>query len=209
MHSTDSDGNHAPPFTPEGTIGPFYPGAFVAAMPERIDRVHPLLSHRPQGQPILFRMSFIDSDGKPVRCVIVETWQANAHGRYRHPDDASEAPLDPSFDGFARLRTDEDGFCALATILPGAHAVASGYLRAPHLRLTIFASGIDRIVTQLFFENLPENADDPLLVSLPQPMRERLIATRSPQHDTADAQAYDIRIVMRGEQETPFFDDWQ
>ena len=197
------------PFTPEATVGPFYPGAFLTDVAQDLWTVAPLVAHRPQGQPIVVAARFLDVLGRPVPSLIVEFWQANAHGRYRHPQDRSAAPLDPQFDGFARLRTGDDGTVRFHTIKPGAHAQ-----RAPHLRLTIFASGIDRLVTQIFFDDEPLNATDPVLNSIPDEMvRSRLIAPPS----LAGAESsfgvpgmteYAIDIVLRGDAETPFFDDW-
>ncbi len=194
--------------TPEATIGPFYPGVFVEQFPSDLTRVAPLVALRPQGQPISLTLRFLDAAGRPVPSVIVEVWQANAHGRYRHSQDASVAPLDPQFDGFARLRTDDNGTCTLKTIKPGAHR-AGNFTRAPHLRLTIFASGIDRLQTQVFFEGEAQNAADPVLNSIVDAaVRERLIARRCGESDTANSHAYKLTIVMRGDGETPFFDDW-
>jgi protocatechuate 3,4-dioxygenase beta subunit len=201
------------PFTPEATVGPFYPGAFLIDTPQDLWTVAPLVAHRPQGQPIVVAARFLDALGRPVPSLIVEFWQANANGRYRHPEDRSAAPLDPQFDGFARLRTDDAGAVRLRTIKPASHPVAMEreasaerplLLRAPHLRLTIFASGIDRLVTQIFFDDEPLNASDPVLAAIPDAMvRGRLIAVR-----TVDGDEYAIDIVLRGELETPFFDDW-
>jgi protocatechuate 3,4-dioxygenase beta subunit len=208
-------------FTPEATIGPFYPGAFLAGFPQDLLNIAPLLAHRPKGQPIVFAARFLDSGGRPVPSLVVEFWQANASGRYRHPDDRSGAPLDPQFDGFARLRTASDGVVRLHTIKPGAHAVTarSAVMRAPHLRLTIFASGIDRLVTQVFFDDEPLNESDPVLTSIPDPrVRERLIARRRNPltaaaggpggTDEPEVAAYELDVVLRGADETPFFDDW-
>jgi len=193
-------------FTPEGTLGPFYPGVFaLQSMPGDLATVAPILAHRPYGQPIRISGRFIDSNGSPVPSLIVEVWQANAHGRYRHALDRSERPLDPQFDGFARIRTDDEGRYDVRTIKPGAHPVKEGgaLIRAPHLRFTIFASGIDRIVTQIFFEDEPSNANDPVLNCIQDPaVRRRLIATRQGEGE------YVLDIVMRGEGETPFFGDW-
>jgi len=212
------------PFTPEATIGPFYPGAFLTRLPQDLYDIAPLLAHRPQGQPIVVALRFLDSLGRPVPSLVVEVWQANAFGRYRHPGDRSDAALDPQFDGFARLRTSGDGVVRLHTIKPGAHAVGalSSVVRAPHLRLTIFASGIDRLVTQVFFDDEPPNESDPVLASIPDPgVRERLIARRrderaaneSAANEPAEtgqpgAIAYVLDVVLRGDRETPFFDDW-
>lgn len=193
--------------TPEATIGPFYPGVFVDQFRSDLTRVAPLVVFRPQGQPITLTLRFSDAVRKPVPSVIVEIWQANAHGRYRHPRDSSGAPLDPQFDGFARLRTGDDGTCVLTTIKPGPHQVGT-LTRAPHLRLTIFASGIDRLQTQVFFEDETLNATDPVLNSIADTaVRERLIARRNVKADTADSLAYELNIILRGDGETPFFDD--
>jgi len=195
-------------FTPEATLGPFYPGVFALnSMPRDLWIIAPILVHRPQGQPIRLSGRFIDSNGAPVPSLIVEVWQANGHGRYRHPLDKSERPLDPQFDGFARIRTDEEGMYELKTIKPGAHPVrevreGSSVMRAPHLRFTIFASGIDRIVTQIFFEDEPLNASDPVLNCITDGViRRRLVARRASEGE------YSLDIIMRGENETPFFDD--
>ena len=216
------------PFTPEATVGPFYPGAFLSDTLQDLWTVAPLVAHRPQGQPIVVAARFLDALGRPVPSLIVEFWQANTHGRYRHPQDRSAAPLDPQFDGFARLRTGDEGTVRFHTIKPGAHSipVASGFsrplnaaptMRAPHLRLTIFASGVDRLVTQIFFDDEPLNASDPVLAAIPDALlRERLIAVRRPPSLADDVSSYGrpgpneyaIDIVLRGDAETPFFDDW-
>lgn len=191
--------------TPEATIGPFFPGVFLTQMPGDLSTVAPLVAHRPQGQPIAVELTFVDAPGAPVPSLVVEFWQANAHRRYRHPEDRSARPLDPQFDGFARVRTSDAGVVRFQTIKPGAHPIREGsaVMRAPHLRLTIFASGIDRLMTQLFFDDEPLNASDPVLACIPDAaVRERLISRRR-----ADGE-YALRIVMRGEGETPFFEDW-
>ena len=203
-----------PPFTPEATIGPFYPGVFLNDVPQDLWTVAPLLAHRPQGQPVAVSLRFVDALKRPVPSLVAEFWQANAHGRYRHPADRSPAPLDPQFDGFARLRTADDGTLRFQTIKPGAHPVRgeggpTAVWRAPHLRLTIFASGIDRLVTQIFFADEPLNASDPILAAVPDPLvRDRLIARRRPGAEHEPVVEYSLDIVMRGEGETPFFDDW-
>jgi protocatechuate 3,4-dioxygenase beta subunit len=188
--------------TPDATVGPFFPGDFVAQFSSDLTHVAPLVEHRPIGEPISLQMRFLDAAGKPVPSVIVEVWQANARGRYRHPQDQSEAALDPQFDGFARLRTDDDGDCTLTTIKPGPHQVGT-FTRAPHLRLTIFASGIDRLTTQVFFEGESLNSSDPVLTAIADVrVRDRLVA-----RCCASAGAYELTIVLRGEGETPFFGD--
>jgi protocatechuate 3,4-dioxygenase alpha subunit len=208
------------PITPEATIGPFYPGIFLTQTPQDLWTVAPLVAHHPEGQPVILSLRFIDALKQPVPSLVVEFWQANASGRYRHPRDRSAAPLDPQFDGFARLRTADDGTMRFCTVKPGAHPVymerealaerqevGRALVRAPHLRLTIFASGIDRLVTQIFFDDEPLNASDPVLNSIPEAsVRDRLIAVR--RGDAADGPVdYALEVVLRGDRETPFFDD--
>ncbi|MEQ9331802.1 protocatechuate 3,4-dioxygenase subunit alpha [Thalassobaculum sp.] len=203
-----------PTFTPEATIGPFFPFRFTdgsewQALPA------PGTGRRADGAPVALTGRILDCHGIGIRNMIVESWQANAHGRYRHPDDGhsdhqGDAPLDPAFDGFARVRTDADGGFRIATIKPGAHPAVSGNaMRAPHLRLTVFGSGIDRLVTFAYFDDEPANPADPLLASLAEPDRGRLVARRSPAEDADGFAAYRLDIVLRGDAETPFFDDWQ
>lgn len=200
----------APPYTPEATVGPFYPVIFVERMPRDLTAVAPVHSHRPAGQNILVTFRVLDANGDGVRSVIIETWQANAGGRYRHPRDSSAIALDPHFDGFARVRTGSDGTATLRTIMPGSHRVLgqASQVRAPHLRLTLFASGVDRLVTQMFFDGDEANGVDPILASLPAAERSRLLAVREPAADADDAIGYIMTIRLRGERETPFFDDW-
>ena len=198
-----------PTFTPEATIGPFFPFAFTEgtewqALPA------PGTGRRADGVPVTLTGRILDCHGAGIRNMIVESWQANAHGRYRHPDDRGDRPLDPAFDGFARVRTGADGGFRIATVKPGGHPAAAGnMMRAPHLRLTVFGSGIDRLVTFAFFDDEPANPADPLLASLEEPDRDRLVARRSPAEDADGFAAYRLDIVLRGEAETPFFDDWQ
>src|SRR5437016_6025476 len=103
-------------FTPEATLGPFYPGVFAFnEMPHDLATVATILQHRPQGQAIRLSGRFFDSNGAAVPSLIIESWQANTFGRYRHPLDRSDRPLDPQFDGFARIRTADDGSYILST----------------------------------------------------------------------------------------------
>jgi protocatechuate 3,4-dioxygenase alpha subunit len=174
-------------------------------LPNNLSEIAPILAHRPAGQPIRISGRFIDANRCGVPSLIVEIWQANAYGRYRHRLDQSARMLDPQFDGFARIRTNDDGSYSFSTIKPGAHPLRDGsaVMRAPHLRFTIFASGIDRLVTQIFFDDETLNSTDPVLNCIEDPsVRDRLIARRVGQGE------YAIDIVMRGEGETPFFDDW-
>lgn len=202
-----------PIFTPEATIGPFFPFPFTEGAEWRA--LPPAgTGHRPDGAPVALAGRILDCHGAGIRNMIVESWQANAHGRYRHPDDRQsdhqgDRPLDPAFDGFARVRTDAEGRFRIATVKPGAHPAAGNAMRAPHLRLTVFGSGIDRLVTFAYFDDEDGNAGDPLLAGLDAVDRDRLVARRVPAEDADGLAAYRLDIVLRGDAETPFFDDWQ
>lgn len=191
----------------EDTVGPYYPYSFVDDDRSDLTRLHRGLSVGPQGKPIILRGRLLDCEGQPVEDALLEFWQANAGGVLRTPGTESDPLLDPFFDGFGRLITTSEPFL-FKTIKPGAIAAADGMAaRAPHITLTIFSDGITRLVTQIFFDDETEaNARDPLLASLPVELRERLVASLTrPAHD--GPATYEIAIVMRGEGETPFFDD--
>ena len=191
----------------EDTVGPYYPYSFVDDDRSDLTRLHHGLSVGPQGKPIILRGRLLDCEGQPVDDALLEFWQANAQGILRTPDAPDHPLLDPYFDGCGRLITTLEPF-AFKTIKPGQIAAGKGMgARAPHITLTIFSDGITRLVTQIFFDDEPEaNARDPLLESLPAELRGRLIAelTSTPSDGPA---IYEIAIVMRGEGETPFFDD--
>ena len=149
--------------TPQEMLGPFYP-------------VHPLRDHdfdltrvsghtrRARGHMIEVVGRVLRHDGTPIRNAAIEVWQANAAGRYRHPNDTNAAPLDPDFQGYARLRSDHDGSFRLLSIKPGAYPAPIG-MRAPHVHFEIQSDNC-RLSTQMYFPDEPLNATDPLLSTL-------------------------------------------
>lgn len=197
------------PLTPEATIGPFYPAALVADLPPRPERARDLLGAGLDGQLIQVTLRVRDCEGRPVAGAVVESWQADAQGRYRAAGDSALGEVASGFDGFARLATDASGAARLYTVKPGAHGVPGrSRRRAPHLRLTLLAAGIERLATQLFFEDEGANANDPLLVSMTDvAARSRLLLRRVPADDREQGRilAYELTLVLRGGDETPFF----
>jgi protocatechuate 3,4-dioxygenase beta subunit len=161
-----------------------------------------------QGQLIQVSGRVLDDDGRPVRNAIVELWQANAAGRYRHPLDQREAPLDPDFAGKGRVRTDDDGNYCFMTIKPGAYPVSTQHVwwRPPHIHFSVLGlSTSSRLVTQMYFPGDPLNAFDHILLSVPDPQaRERLIARQvAPAEGGNRWLAYQHDIVIRGPYATP------
>lgn len=199
---TTATGANALPPTNEDTVGPYFPIYFRDPQLEDLTRLDAGVVAGPEGQHIILRGRLFDRHGQLANGAIVEFWQANAKGVYRTPATEGHADLDPWFDGYGRLRSDTGAF-DFRTILPGA---SDG--RAPNITLTIFSDGISRVVTQVFFEGQSANETDPLLAALDEADRAKLIA----RHDgrTGDgAEVYVIDIIMAGDGETPFFDDFE
>jgi protocatechuate 3,4-dioxygenase beta subunit len=147
--------------TPAQTSGPFFP----TTLPLDADADLTLVKGakgRASGQVIHVAGRVLDRDGKPIRGATIELWQANAAGRYDHPRDINPAPLDPNFQGYARLTTDDDGRYRFKTIKPGAYPmnpVNPNAVRPPHIHFDI-ANKRDHLVTQMYFPGEKLNAGD-------------------------------------------------
>lgn len=151
--------------TPQEMMGPFYPQ-------------HPLTDHdfdltrirghsaRARGQVVELVGRVLRPDGTPVQNALIEVWQANAAGKYRHPNDMNRAPLDPDFQGYARLLSSRDGSFRLLTIKPGPYPSPIG-IRTPHIHFEIQSRNC-RLNTQMYFPGEPLNAQDRLLSTLPE-----------------------------------------
>lgn len=146
----------------------------------------------------------LDGDGKPINDAMIEIWQANAQGKYAHPQDKQDKSLEPGFRGFGRIPTDGEGRFRFTTIKPGqVPGHNTDELQAPHLAVSMFARGvIKRLATRMYFPDEPSNAQDPILKLVPAERRATLIAKKVAGRD--GALQWDVRI--RGEGETVFFD---
>lgn len=155
------------------------------------------------GERITIEGRMLDSDGDPVPDGMVEIWQANAEGKYAHPDDTQEKPADPQFRGFGRILTDDDGRFRFTTIKPGAVPGPDGKMQAPHIAVSVFARGLlRRLVTRIYFPDEPANALDFFLSQAESSRRGTLIAKKT----DGKAGALHWDIVLRGNEETVFFD---
>ena len=142
----------------------------------------------------------VDGDGKPVNDAILEIWQANAHGKYAHPDDVQSKPLTPGFQGFGRVPTDQSGVFRFTTIKPGSVAGPHGLPQAPHLLVAVFMRGLlIHLLTRIYFPDDADNADDPVLKLVPAERRATLIAARS-------GGGLEWNVILQGGNETVFFD---
>jgi protocatechuate 3,4-dioxygenase beta subunit len=148
--------------------GPFYP----RVKPGDTDADLTLVrghQQRAAGQVVQLSGRVTNVKGEPLRNAPIEIWQANTHGRYAHPSDPNkQLALDPDFQGYALLRTDNDGWYRLTTIKPGPYPTARGDMRAPHIHFEIQGQ-TDRKVTQLFFPNERLNEQDRHLNSVRRP----------------------------------------
>jgi protocatechuate 3,4-dioxygenase, beta subunit len=161
------------------------------------------------GERIIVAGKVMDEDERPVPHTLIEIWQANSAGRYLHPVDQHNAPLDPNFTGAGRCLTDDNGEYRYLTIKPGAYPWLNhpNAWRPAHIHLSLFGpSFATRLVTQFFFPGDPLIALDPILNSIPsQSGRQRLIAAYA--HDVTEpeyALGYRFDIVLRGRKATPF-----
>jgi protocatechuate 3,4-dioxygenase, beta subunit len=163
----------------------------------------------PIGERILVHGRVLDQDGRPVHGALIEVWQANAAGRYRHRVDQHQAPLDPNFTGCGRTLTAADGSYLFRTIKPGPYPWANHYnaWRPAHIHFSLFGAGIlSRLVTQMYFPGDPLQPLDPILNSIAdENARTRLISqfeieTTEPNY----ALSFRFDIVLRGSSGTPF-----
>ncbi|HET8614428.1 MAG TPA: protocatechuate 3,4-dioxygenase subunit beta [Actinomycetales bacterium] len=163
----------------------------------------------PIGQRIIVSGRVLDAGGKVVPDTLLEIWQANAAGRYRHLRDQWPAPLDPNFDGVGRVLTDSAGRYSFTTVQPGAYPWGNHHnaWRPAHIHLSLFGRAFtQRLVTQLYFPGDPLQPYDPIMQSIrDERARQRLVArfdleTTQPQW----ALSYHFDVVLRGPDATPF-----
>jgi protocatechuate 3,4-dioxygenase beta subunit len=163
----------------------------------------------PIGERIILHGRVIDENAKPVPNTLVEVWQANAGGRYRHKKDTYLAPIDPNFGGCGRTLTDENGYYFFRTVKPGAYPWRNmvNNWRPAHVHVSVFGSGfVQRLITQCYFEGDPFIPICPIVQSIPDPDAiERLTATLDLNATIPlDTVAYRFDIVLRGRRSTLF-----
>jgi protocatechuate 3,4-dioxygenase beta subunit len=163
----------------------------------------------PIGERIIVHGQVLDENGRPVPGALLEVWQANAGGRYRHVNDHYVAALDPNFLGYGRVITDADGWYKFRTIKPGPYPWRNRIddWRPAHIHFSIFGHAfVTRLITQLYFEGDPLLKLDPIYNTIPDAdARERLVAKLDMGASLAlDTLGYRFDIVLRGRRQTPF-----
>jgi protocatechuate 3,4-dioxygenase, beta subunit len=185
--------------------GPLLGDGRVAELDHDLTRQH---AGEPLGERIVVTGRLLDGDGRPVPGTLVEVWQANAAGRYRHEVDQHPAPLDPNFSGAGRCVTDASGSYRFVTVKPGAYPWRNhdNAWRPAHIHFSVFGRSFSqRLITQMYFPGDPLLAHDPIFNSVPDPAaRERLVA----RFDLGATQpewalAYRFDVVVGGRAATP------
>jgi protocatechuate 3,4-dioxygenase, beta subunit len=162
----------------------------------------------PMGQRIVVSGRVLDEDGRPLRNTLVEIWQANAAGKYRHPVDQHDAPLDPNFSGKGQVVTDDQGRYHFTTIKPGAYPWRNhpNAWRPAHIHLSLFGPAFaTRLVTQMYFPGDSLIPFDPIMNGIrDEAARLRLISIFDWQTTIPEqALGFKFDIVLRGRLETP------
>jgi protocatechuate 3,4-dioxygenase beta subunit len=161
------------------------------------------------GPRIIVYGKVLDERGKGISGALLEFWQANAGGRYRHKKEGYIAPLDPNFGGCGRTITDEDGSYSFRTIQPGPYPWPNGPndWRPAHIHFSIFGHGFaQRLITQMYFEGDPMIWQCPIVRTIPDRAAiERLVAALDMEATIPmDSRAYKFDIVLRGRRSSLF-----
>jgi protocatechuate 3,4-dioxygenase alpha subunit len=156
---------------------------------------------RIQGERVAIAGRLIDGNGNGVNDGVIEIWQANAAGKYAHPEDTQQKPLEKGWRGFGRIPTDAKGGFRFTTIKPGRVPGPEAGLQAPHLVVSIFMRGmLKQLATRIYFpDETAANTEDPVLRLVPAARRATLIPKQK-------GKTLEWNIVLQGKGETVFFD---
>ena len=193
------------PHTLSEITGPVFGHHDIGETDNDLTRQH---QGEPLGERIIVTGRVLDEDERPIPNALLEIWQANAAGRYRHSVDDHPAPLDPNFTGYGRLLTDAEGGYRLMTVKPGAYPWKNHHnaWRPAHIHFSIFGAGLlTRLVTQMYFPGDPLLPLDPIFNSIPdERARARLISSLDWEAAIPGSSlGYRFDIVLRGRESTP------
>ena len=201
---------HRPPLVIPHTVtevtGPVLGERDLGVLDADLTRQH---DGEPLGERIIVHGRVLDGDGRPITDTLIEVWQANAAGRYRHDADQHPAPLDPNFSGAGRCLTDAEGRYRFVTVKPGAYPWRNHHnaWRPAHIHFSVFGRAfVQRLVTQMYFPGDPLFDLDPIVGSVPdESARQRMIASFDLGATEPEwALAFHFDLVLRGRQATPF-----
>ncbi|MFI5057212.1 MAG: protocatechuate 3,4-dioxygenase subunit alpha [Candidatus Acidiferrales bacterium] len=188
--------------TTSQTVGPYF--AIGLTRLNKSSLVGPGVS----GEQMTISGRVLDADGIGVPDAVLEIWQANSHGKYAHPEDKQDKPLDPNFHGYGRIPTDGNGAFRFTTIKPGPVPGPDGSgsekrLQAPHIVVSVFSRGLlRRLVTRIYFPDEAANAGDFVLNLVEPARRGTLIAKKT----AGQRGILEWNVILHGADETVFFD---
>jgi protocatechuate 3,4-dioxygenase, alpha subunit len=155
------------------------------------------------GERITVEGRILDGDGRPVPDGVIEIWQANSLGKYAHPEDKQDKPMEAGFKGYGRVATDDNGRFRFTTIKPGRVPGPGDKPQAPHLAISVFTRGLlRRLITRMYFPDEPGNGED-FALGLVEPARRATLIARPAAGST---NALEWNVVLQGANETVFFD---
>jgi protocatechuate 3,4-dioxygenase, alpha subunit len=185
--------------TPSQTVGPFFHDALMEAGVDDLDPAGEA------GAPIVIHGAVLDGAAEFVTDAMVEIWQSDGGGRYRHPADGRCGDVPTSFVGFGRVVSNDEGTYRVRTVMPGTVPGNDGTAQAPHLNVHVFARGVlDKLATRIYFDGVEANDHDPVLATVPASRRATLVAREDGEEQ--GARRYRFDILLQGEGETVFFD---
>ncbi len=183
--------------TTSQTVGPFFKIGLQWLYHDN------LIGEGVSGERVTIQGRIFDGDRVPVPDAMIEIWQANARGKYAHPEDTQDKPLEPGFKGYGRVPATAEGVFRFATIKPGPVPGPNGKEQAPHLLISVFMRGVlRRLVTRIYFPDEPRNAADYILNLVEPARRPTLIAKKT----AGDLSVLEWDVVLQGPDETVFFD---
>ena len=164
------------PVTPSEIEGPFYPLQAQKDVDFDLTQIAGR-SDVAQGTQVYIEGRVLDQHGQPVSDATVDLWQANHHGRYRHPHESNTAPLDPAFQGWAIVPSGAEGGFRFKTIIPGSYQVSAAWSRPPHIHFKVTKRGFAELTTQMYFPGESLNKRDRLLLRHPEEQQPLMIAS--------------------------------
>jgi protocatechuate 3,4-dioxygenase, beta subunit len=194
------------PHTLSEVTGPVFGHDEIRETDNDLTRQH---TGEPLGERITVSGKVLDDNGRPVPNTLIEIWQCNAAGRYRHRIDQHDAPLDPNFTGAGRTLTDGEGNYRFITIKPGPYPWENhpNAWRPAHIHFSLFGNAFaTRLVTQMYFPGDPLMPFDPIINSIPAERARRRLISKFELSRTQPGWAMGFRfdIVLRGQEQTPF-----